>query len=898
MRRHLLIVLVMLCGGTVSSSAIDWGGMKSALDTMVNARIVRWSQTIAADTMAMQFYSYPNSYGSTFKPSYGTGGSGSKGGTFDITKILGGGEPSANDTLSITRIDDKRVQYVAEGTTYFKGPVDVNHQLLKDSIFVTRLTHYLYVQASNLGTVVMKISAKDAGTLKVYAVSDAKYGGTFSLYNDSHTIEYSDLLHVTPTDQATVDWNNFGEQVSNYNLSNPAANKTMSYGKGGSTERKDTTLACYEILYFDVPQGEYYLEFTQETKVYGIELIRNNSRQSIINFPESGLDNLELVDVDIDLVNLEAGKKAYTVLAFENNDAYVKLIPTDGSFKKGDVISIAGAYLSNVDQRAMIDILDDTPTAVYTTEQLVNGKKDSSPPQTEHYTLPHDMDYVIIAPDYKTRTTVYLTKLQVTRASEADKSYRDGPKIVSKVVRWSKTASAGSLSDSYLSVDNPYTPPATSIASIIGYTKAPASSDTLQLTRTDADKVQSLVCDTVYFRSSVDPCSNHYRDSIYVTRFTHYLNTAASSGERNVLKLKLLTEGTLKIFARPVDGAAADRTILVTQSGREVINASLPADGDKEVVNVNTAAFSSVNNYNLANPPKVSSFNIGGRGKNTETDTPTDVDVYPVLYARVDAGELTIEYPVGAVEIYGVELVIIDQSGMKVLIDFPDDSTDGLDLSHAPAMETVTTKSGKTKSCFKFNDTYKRSFIRLYLGEEFKRGDVIKISGFINEDSNNKTGRLMLYGLSGSDPDIVLLTDPLVNVKTDDNDEFVETVTLPDDYPALWIARSIDSTIPCYLSCVKVLGNRDNKEMARIRADQRENRPLYNGNHTTAISAPSAKAERTDAPLYNLSGQRLRVGERNSGMRVNSHYKGIVIRNGRKYIRASGEGTAYAGTEP
>ena len=858
----------------LSSSAIGWGTQKSPLDSMVNAKIVMWSQTIAADTMAMQFMSIPNSYGSTFKPNYGSyGGSGGKGGTFDLSTLLGGGAANISDTLTITRIDDKREQHVAEGTAYFKGPIDVNHQLLKDSVFMTRLTHYLYVQASNLGTEVMKISAKDAGTLKVYAVSDAKYGGRFSFYNDTHTIEYSDNLHVTPTDQATVDWNNFGEQVTNYNLSNPAANKTMSYGKS-STERKDTTLACYEILYFDVPQGEYYLEFMQETKVYGIELIRNNSRQSIINFPDSGLDNLELVNVDIDMEKLEAGKKAYTVLVFENNDAYIKLIPTDGRFKKGDVISIAGAYLSNNDLRAMIDILDDTRSAVYTTEQLVNGKKDSSPPKTEHYTLPHDMDYVIIAPDYKTRTTVYLTKLQVTRASEADKSYRDGPKIVSKVVRWNKATSAGSLADSYLSVDNPYTPPAMSIASIIGYTKAPASSDTLQLTRTDADKVQSLVCDTVYFRSSVDPCSNHYKDSIYVTRFTHYLNTAVASGEKNVLKVNLMKEGTLKIFARPVDGKAADRTILVTQAGREVINASLPADGDKNVVNVNTAAFSSVNNYNLANPPKVSSFNIGGRGKNTETDTPTDVDVYPVLYARVDAGELTIEYPAGAVEIYGVELVIIDQSGMKVLIDFPDDSTDGLDLSHAPAMETVTTKSGKTKSCFKFNDTYKRSFIRLYLGEEFKRGDVIKISGFINEDSNNKTGRLMLYGISGSDPDIVLLTDPLVNVKTDDNDEFVETVTLPDDYPALWIARSVDSTIPCYLSCVKVLGNRDNEQMARIRAGQRENRSLKDGDNTTAIQPASAKVERSHVSLYNLSGQR-----------VDSDYKGIVIRNGRKYIK-------------
>lgn len=209
-----------------------------------------------------------------------------------------------------------------------------------------------------------------------------------------------------------------------------------------------------------------------------------------------------------------------------------------------------------------------------------------------------------------------------------------------------------------------------------------------------------------------------------------------------------------------------------------------------------------------------------------------------------------------------------------VLIDFPDDSTDGLDMSYAPAMETVTAKSGKTKSCFKFDNTYKRSFIRLYLGEDFKRGDVIKISGFINEDSNNKTGRLMLYGLSGSEPDIVLLTDPLVNVKTDDNDEFMETVTLPDDYPALWIARSIDSTIPCYLSCVKVLSNRDNEQMARIRAVQRENRLLKDGDNTTAIQPASTKIERTHVSLYNLSGQR-----------VGSDYKGIVIHNGRKYIK-------------
>ena len=879
MRRHLLIVLVMLCGGTVSSSAIDWGGMKSALDTMVNARIVRWSQTIAADTMAMQFYSYPNSYGSTFKPSYGTGGSGSKGGTFDITKILGGGEPSANDTLSITRLDDDRVQYVAEGTAYFKGPVNANHQLFKDSIFVTRLTHYLYVRGSNRGTEVMTISVKDAGTLKVYAVSDAKYGGRVSLYDLYYKTDYAEDVHTTTTGQATVDWNNFGEQVTNYNLSNPSANKTMSFSIGGtSTEPKDTTLACYDILYFDVPQGEYYLNFAQDTKVYAIELVRTNSRQDMINFPDDGTANLELVDVDIDYPKLEAGKKSYPALVFENFGCYVELLSVEGGFRKGDVITIAGAYRSDRDEAAFFDLYNydfGSYNMLFRTRQLVNGKKDTSPPTVETYTLLQDVDKILLGPAPDVTTTLYLTRLQVIRARETENTARDTPDIVSKVVRWNETASAGSLADSYMSVDNPYAPAATSIASLIGYNKSkgPAPSDTLRLMRTDDDKVQSLVCDTVYFRSSVDPCSNHYRDSIYVTRFTHYLNTVAPSGERNVLRLNLLTEGTLKIFARPTDAEAADRTILVTQAGREVINASLPADGDKEVVNVNTAAFSSVNNYNLANPPKVSSYSIGGRGNDKPTDTPTDVDVYPVLYSRVDAGELTIEYPVGAVEIYGVELVIIDQSGMKAIIDFPDDSTNGLDTDHVPAMEVVTTKSGKTKNCFKLNDIYKKSFVRLYLGDDFRRGDVIKIGGFINESNNSKTGRLMLYYFAGSsDPQVILMTDPLVNVRTDDGDEFIETVTLTDDYPALWIARSQDSDIPCYLSCVKVLGERDNEEMAHIRAVQRENKSSGNDEDATVINAPSAKAERPDASLYNLSGQR-----------VSSHYKGIVIRNGRKY---------------
>ena len=309
----------------------------------------------------------------------------------------------------------------------------------------------------------------------------------------------------------------------------------------------------------------------------------------MINFPDNGTDNLILGDdVDIDVPKLEANTKTYSVLAFDEGgeNASIELVSTEDGFKKGDIVKIAGAYRDNDEKVAKFDLLaknGDTERVLFTTSQLVNGKTDANAPKVESYTLMQGVNSLYIKPSKDTETTLFLTKLQVIRASDTDKSYREGPKLISKVIRWKEEVSAGSLADDYTSMDNSYAAPKSSSMSF-GSSKNKevpdgAPSDTLKLYRTDADKVQSLALDTVYFRSSVDPCSNHYKDSIYVTRFTHYLNTAAPSGEKNVLKVNLMKEGTLKIYARPTDAKAADRTIVVTQGDREVINTALPADG-------------------------------------------------------------------------------------------------------------------------------------------------------------------------------------------------------------------------------------------------------------------------------------------------------------------------------
>lgn len=897
MKKFLLIVLTML-GGTLCSQAADWGTTKTALDTMVNAKIVKWSQSVPKDSVALTFYGVANSYGNSFKPTYstGSGGTGSTGtSTIDLSSLLGGGGASKNDTLVVTRASDNKEQYVAEDTIYFKGPLDKKRQQFKDSIFVTRLSHYMYVKGTTAqfedadnDPNTITISVKDAGTIKIYAVP-ATEKQTKLWFRDKPNVWSGSEMSLN-TQQATLNWNNFGESVVNYNLSNPPAGMTFemggstggtgSTGTPGTTAAKDTTLNCYEIFYFQVKQGEYTIHFDEDAKLYGIELLRASTQQDMIDFPDNGTDNLILGDgVDIDVPKLEANTKAYSVLAFniKSGNASIELVSLENGFKKGDVIKIAGAYRDNNEKVAKFDIQTTegkSKRVIFTTSQLVNGKTDPSAPTVETFTLMQDADDLYIEPTFDTNTTPYLTKLQVIRASETDKSYRQGPKLISKVIRWKEEVAAGSLADEYTSMDNSYANPKTSTGGGRGgkTKEVPdgAPSDTLKMSRVDADKVQSLVCDTVFFRSSVDPCSNHYKDSIYVTRFTHYLNTTAASDQKNYLKLNLMTEGTLKIYARPVDGAAADRTILVTQGDREVINVALAADGDKGTEKVNTDAFSSTHNYNLANPPKTSSGTTVGK---TSSSTPTNVAVYPVLYSRVDAGELTLEYPAGAVEIYGIELVMVDQSGLKALIDFPDDSSDGI-IKNGAKMDMVTPKSGSAITCYKFDGPRDKKSVELEVEGGFKSGDVIKIGGFINESTNQKGGKLILYSMDdGEYFALIATTDQLVNVKTDTNKPFVETFTLGNDYQTLYIARSDDSEITCYLSIVKVLGDRSNEETAQIRALHRQNRALYYGDGD-ATGIRTIKATPIDESLYNLSGQR-----------VSSDYKGVVIQNGRKLIK-------------
>ena len=114
-------------------------------------------------------------------------------------------------------------------------------------------------------------------------------------------------------------------------------------------------------------------------------------------------------------------------------------------------------------------------------------------------------------------------------------------------------------------------------------------------------------------------------------------------------------------------------------------------------------------------------------------------------------------------------------------------------------------------------------------------------------------------------------------VKGFGTNEDAETVTLTDDYPALWVARPLDCKTTCYLSVVKVLGKRDNDETAQIRAYQRENKSGYYDDEATGIGdTPVRMVTHPTADVwYTLDGRRL-IGF--------PAVKGLYLHNGQKVI--------------
>jgi hypothetical protein len=240
-------------------------------------------------------------------------------------------------------------------------------------------------------------------------------------------------------------------------------------------------------------------------------------------------------------------------------------------------------------------------------------------------------------------------------SSESEKGDLD-TLVISKVVRWCEDAGSGNLEQSYKSIENPYGKDASSgasdpLSSLIGSGGDQVVSDTLVMNRTDNNNVQSIASDTVYFRGAVDPFSRQFRDSVFVTRFTHMLHTCEPSSDQNYLTLNLQMSGTLKIYARSLNASATDRTIKVTQNGRVILE-SVVADNQVSTDQVDLGFFKGSGTSDFLGGDE-GYYNFNLTTPQTDGDK-TEVNVYPVLSVRVAAGDVQIEFPVGTVKIYGI----------------------------------------------------------------------------------------------------------------------------------------------------------------------------------------------------------------------------------------------------
>lgn len=126
-------------------------------------------------------------------------------------------------------------------------------------------------------------------------------------------------------------------------------------------------------------------------------------------------------------VKLKTNTISYAAIEFPNgymtedalNDNYA-MISVEGGFKKGDIITIAGAF-NNTDEtkKAAIDIFTvdgAKPKVLFTTRQFINGRTVDDDPVVEYFTLEEDAEKLYLGRNGDTKT--YVTTLTVSRFPE------------------------------------------------------------------------------------------------------------------------------------------------------------------------------------------------------------------------------------------------------------------------------------------------------------------------------------------------------------------------------------------------------------------------------------------------------------------------------------------------
>lgn len=197
-------------------------------------------------------------------------------------------------------------------------------------------------------------------------------------------------------------------------------------------------------------------------------------------------------------------------------------------------------------------------------------------------------------------------------------------------------------------------------------------------------------------------------------------------------------------------------------------------------------------------------------------------------------------------------------NAQTTLVDYPT-SQAGITLHNAAGNITYATVKIHTNTqsvnCIKVAKSFSTDkkvtddYVELTAEGGFKAGDVVSITGVYNNASEKNAAIAIFSGKVGEEASILFKTDNFINARLVNDDPTAQTYTLTQDAATLQLGRN-GNTGACITKLIVVRGGTP-----------------------TGISNVEASASAKSSILYNLAGQQ-----------VSESYKGIVVKNGKKYL--------------
>lgn len=197
-------------------------------------------------------------------------------------------------------------------------------------------------------------------------------------------------------------------------------------------------------------------------------------------------------------------------------------------------------------------------------------------------------------------------------------------------------------------------------------------------------------------------------------------------------------------------------------------------------------------------------------------------------------------------------------NAQTTLVDYPT-SQAGITLHNAVGNITYATVKIHTNTqsvnCIKVAKSFSTDkkvtddYVELTAEGGFKAGDVVSITGVYNNASEKNAAIAIFSGKVGEEASILFKTDNFINARLVNDDPTAQTYTLTQDAATLQLGRNGNTG-----ACITKL-------------------TVVRGGTPTGISNVEASASAKSSILYNLAGQQ-----------VSESYKGIVVKNGKKYL--------------